>query len=527
MKTQKDYAVAAAAVVEALFPPKTVRDVLQIVTALNLLNAIVKKPYGKAVTAYPYIKGMAACLFLKLLYSPMDGVEIYWDEEGEVTYFRLRGRQFSFHYVPLMGCYVAAMRRAGIRQQLWDGNRLQNVAAKLFREVVPVEPVVREEERERLVDLMLTFDASELNRRVGMLCGVEPPRLVRPQNMTKTAKGKQSGMQKRARPRIGRRRYVKMGERSSQCVSGQDDRRRNLELALKFCGWYEDEFELTRHGDSWKVKVVRYDGSNYDKMMRKLIGCRPMTYVRPECFMRPGQKYYIRRTDWGWRRLTGSRYLLLIAHYNYLTVGDKKYNLCITYGLARYLGCMYPELRFLNVLNYTRFKVRRKIYSHKDLLRVPLRSKARTLKVWLVVDKDMAMNDLEIDDLPAGLRREYEEADDYCQFFEREYHKGLVGLVGYSRFHLLPAIYKKIDIYGHYARVMDKHHKWAVYSLIEERFDTDFVYDAIWYDVADCAVVGRQGREQVKLYEMRHEIYNCTCTKEPKWPLCRQFDHIK
>ena len=527
MKTQKDYAVAAAAVVEALFPPKTVRDVLQIVTALNLLNAIVKKPYGKAVTAYPYIKGMAACLFLKLLYSPMDGVEIYWDEEEEVTYFRLRGRQFGFHYVPLMGCYVAAMRKAGIRQQLWDGIRLQDVAARLFREVVPVEPVLREEERRRLVDLMLTFDTRELNRRVEVLCDVRPPRLIQPKVMTKSVNEKQRVVLRLGRPRIGRRRYVRMGEGGDKCATEQDDRRRNLEVALKFCGWYEDEFELTRRCDSWKVKVVCYNGSNYEKMVRRLIGCRPMTYIRPESFMRPGQKYYIRRTDWGWRRLTSSRYLLLIAHYNYLTIGDRKYNLCVTYGLARYLGCLYPELRFLNVLNYTRFKVRRNIYSYKDLLRVPLRSKARTLKVWLVVDKDMVMSDLMIDDLPESLRREYEAADDYWQFFERKYRKGLVGLVGYSRFHLLPAIYKKIEIYGHYARVMDEQNKWAVYSLIKEQFETEFVYDAIWYDTEENAVVGRRGKELDRLHEMHHEIYKCTCVRKPKWLLCRQFDHIK
>ena len=95
----------AADVVEYRFPPKNREDVMTLVASLNLLNAAIKKPIGKEVTTYRYIKGHVAILFLWLLYHPIEGVDIYYDKEERIAYFKVPDYQFSFHQVPFMRFY--------------------------------------------------------------------------------------------------------------------------------------------------------------------------------------------------------------------------------------------------------------------------------------------------------------------------------------------------------------------------------------------------------------------------------------
>ena len=113
---------------EKLLPPKNTEEVLQITTALNLLNAIVKLQEGKVLTSYHYIKGMVACLFVWILHHPIDGVALDWDEKENVTYICIGDLQLSFHRVPLVRHYVKMYDRVGLTPQVWDGMQRQSIA---------------------------------------------------------------------------------------------------------------------------------------------------------------------------------------------------------------------------------------------------------------------------------------------------------------------------------------------------------------------------------------------------------------
>ena len=97
-----DCALRAAMLVEQTFPPRDQQSVYALAAALNLLNAVIKTKEGRKQVSYGYIKGMVSCTFFWLLKHPVEGVDIYWDNEQQVAYVRVGGLQFSYHYVPLL-----------------------------------------------------------------------------------------------------------------------------------------------------------------------------------------------------------------------------------------------------------------------------------------------------------------------------------------------------------------------------------------------------------------------------------------
>ena len=510
---------------EKLLPPKNTEEVLQITTALNLLNAIVKLQEGKVLTSYHYIKGMVACLFVWILHHPIDGVALDWDEKENVTYICIGDLQLSFHRVPLVRHYVKMYDRVGLTPQVWDGMQRQSIAAELFYKAMGKHlPDVSDEEADELVRKMRHCNIKKIIRRMNELEGI-PPYIVVEQPMATAHEEASNKSEKKRQCRLKRlRRLRKFVERNlpdanhpirkygewkgeaSQWQNTGKDYLYKLTLALKWNGWWEEKFSIARKGDRHIYNIVAYTGFNYSHLINALIGKRPLRYIRPETFMRRGWHYFLRRDNWAWTHMTYTRYLLLTAHYNYLLTGNRFYNLCITYGIARYLACEYPQLRFLNVLNFTRMTVRRKVYSAKDLQRVGLQSKSRQLKVWMVVDPLLILGNFRIEDLPQSLLDEYRMAEDYYTFFAKEWIHGKVGLVAYSRFHILPAIYQDIKICGHYAHVMNTNKKWAVYSLMEEEFETDFLFDEIYFDSQLYLVVGCIGEKRIILHDMFNPV---------------------
>lgn len=522
MRNLRDYAALAAIVVEQGFPPVDQQDVLRTVTALNLLNAIIKQPDGRRLTSYHYIKGMVACLFVWLLYHPQEGVEIDWDSEEDITYICVGGTQYSFHYVPLVRHYVRLTNRQGLTPQTWDGEQRQLIAAELLCSALDRQmPVMEEEETEELLVMMCRYNLRQVINRINALDGVEPivrelppEQVASRQQMDTLREKRQQGIQQIKQLHTFVERHLphphssraKYGGWKQQAAPWKDNPKYrplyDLTIALKFSGWWEEEMELSRDSDSHCYQVVRYTGNNYRHLVSSLVNGRPLYYIRPERLMRKGWHYFIQRTNWQWTHMTYTRYLLMKAHYNYVTIEGKSHNLCITYGLARYLACAYPKLRFINVLNFTRFKVHRKVYSNQDLKRVPLYSKARQLKVWMVADPLLLLGNLDVESLPKQLIADYVAAPDYNDFFRIVHRNGRVGLLAYSRYHLLPPIYRQIQLYGHYAHVMNEEGKWADYSLLLEEFETDFIFDKIYYDPYLYVVIGCLGNDQVILHDM-------------------------
>ena len=118
----------------------------------------------------------------------------------------------------------------------------------------------------------------------------------------------------------------------------------------------------------------------------------------------------------------------------------------------------------------------------------------------------MILSDLDVRGLPKELLDEYRKADDYYTFFKIVTHNGKMGLVAYNRYHLLPTVYHKIHIRGHYAHIQNDEGKWAVYSLMEEEFETGFIFDAIYFDPYLYLVVGCKGPERLIIHDMFNPV---------------------
>lgn len=505
------FALMAGRVVEQFFPPSDIGDAYKVLVSLNLLNAMVKQPLGRKLTSYSYIKGMAACTFLWLLYHPLDGVDLWWDGKESLTYFRLCGRQFSFHFVPLLYSYTDKMKQAGLQEQVWDGLRLQVVGQELFEEIVRGDSLLGGNDNRVLLQLMRTFSSELLLQRVRNMDGVEVPPIdasalspkqsqVEQAVKTKTKKKKEKWIGVRPRFAVHTSRVVIANRHDSVC--SLSERRLCLEVALKFNIWRASCFELHRRGDSWCVRSLRYTGGNYQQMIDVIVGNHPRVEIRPKKKLKVGCSYYLCRTNRCWRRVSPSRRMLLLAHYNYLRLGFKNFNLCVTYRVALYLTRLFPDLRFVNVLNYTRMTCHRHTYGYRQLLNVPLKSQSRWRKVWLINDPDGLLEDFDVDTIPEPIVNEYLMADDYDQYFQITTKNGCEGLVAYSRFHLLRPVWAKIKLQNHYAYVMNHKHKWAIYALMQECFVSEFVYNSIWLDHERDVIVGRIDDKVVDIHEL-------------------------
>lgn len=458
------HAYKAAAIVEHAFPPTDIDAVYAVLAALNLLNAAVKTGWGVRIVTYGYIKGMVSCVFFWLFYHPVKGVAIYWDDEQRVAYFKVYDMQFSFHYAPLLHENSALFRH--LRKQQWDGRQLQPEALRLMAPVWRDRLYAELKVSARLLRRMRSFDSANLRH---ILCEQVDARLAPQKHRS------------RHRMRIASSWNRQPGWEAPKQKSDKQQFLA-LEQALHFNIWTTNYCELCHRPDHFLLRLVRYDGHNYDKI-RHIMG-EDVLPVTPRCqrSLRLGRLYYRPRGQFKWCMVAPSRHLLMLSYYCNLRVDNHYYNLCLTYDIVRFLSILFPQLRFINILNYTRFVVHRHIYTPADLAHVPLMSNARLLKVWMVVDPQQLLAHFNIDTLPPKILLDYLNTPDYLDMFKVVYHHGQAGLYAYSRFHLLPTDYRSIKIHGRYAWVMHHNGKLAIYNLLQERFVSPAIYDSIWYD---------------------------------------------
>ncbi len=479
---ERQHAYMAGATVERLFPPQTTDAAYAVVSALNLLNAIVKLPWGPEVVTYSYIKGMAACTFLWLLKHPVEGVDIYWEQESQVTYFLIGHTQFSFHYVPLLEKYRHRYRHLPV--QTWSGIHLQPKALSLF---LPVSPFPADMEASpRLRWRLLHFTAFSLRFLLREMVHIPPPYAYQ---------------RKYRRPRIKENRSMAMSWQYLRHRSRGAEPLATLKTALSFHLWTTPQCELCRPHDNWHVVLMRYNGTNYRQVCRYLTRRSRPVKMRPESTLVRGHLYYIQRADRRWIALRPSRYLLLLAQYSFLKHQHHLYSLCITYRLACYLGKVFPRLRFINVLNYARMAVHHHLYTARSLLSVPPGSKARQLKVWIVVDASQQLRYFDVRSIPGDLLDEYAAMPDYTELYQLTHKQGKVGLFAYSRYQLLPPVYTAIHLHGNFAQVLRDDHKIAIYSISCERFVSGFIFDSIWYDGHRQAILGRTDGKVVVIHQ--------------------------
>ena len=455
--TEED-AVLAGVVVETLYPPATAMDALHVLVALNLLNAYVKQPDGTDTVTYTYIKGMAASLFARLLESPIDGVSVYLDRTDHVAYFKALGVQISFHYVPLYRELTDHLPEACCHPQNWEGRQLQKVAVQLFRRFCPDGLPVN-------ADLLTTV-------RHRMLHYNRPTLQIADKPTDSTSPCAIPKHRRRIAPPF--------------C----EDKEASLQMAFVFNIWQQSKFTLWRRKDNRLLNVNRYNGTNYHRLIDFLVGSLPRVYRRSQTTMECKKLYHVSPQKLI-RCISPSYHMLTLTRNNYLLIGKRFYNLCFTSGIARYLAVLYPRLRFVCTLNYNRLSATRRYFGLTDLYRVPIQSRSRYLKVWMAYDPRFLLRNFDPTTLPQPLIDDYMEAEDYYKEFEIiRNHLGLKGIYAYRHYHLLPPVYPEIRIRNYHAYVLNDQGLWAIYALCEECFRTDFIFERIWYDSDNGAIVG-------------------------------------
>lgn len=462
----EEYALRAGLIVERLFPPATTDAAFQILASLNLLNAVVKHAWGRKVVGYAYIKGMAASLLQWLLLHPVEGVSPYWDAVDRIVYFRVWGVQISFHYIPMTEELLACLSDAVMPHQEWTGIQLQKIAVEVFNLAVH-DAGAYDVHDEHYVRHVLTH--------CWLPPGEEPP----------------------AKPL--EEHYPDPG---SQCqyLPFTEDKMLSLHTALHFHIWRQGVFTLWRRKDKRPLPLVRFDGTNYRAAMNYLLAEDPRIPRRSRKSLKKGCFYYVSPK----KRITclnRSNYVLRLTQNSYLRTAGGYRNLCVTYGIARYLSLLYPTLKFVCTLNINHLTEQRIFYSYTELSRVPLPSPARMLKVWIVVDTKNLLDDFSTELLPQTLIDDYLQTEDYYQEFEIVHDsRGMKGIVAYRRFTILPTAYRDIRLYNYHADVLGDNGLWAIFSLNQERFVSDFIYSSIWYDWYRGAIMGMVDGDERIIY---------------------------
>ena len=455
----------AVDVVSRLFPPTDAAECFALLAALNLLNAAVKLPWGRKMVVYGYVKGAAALLFEHLTLYPVRGVQIYHDRCEHVTYFRVQGIQISFHYTP-----VSRTTPLGKPVQRWDGMRLQLIAVELFTLACAALP------------------DSRLPAHHGLPPGLTPTmrgnRLV---EHVVTVNGNHRRHWARWHPRA-------LFEQKLQ----------SLDMALHFSIWRTDRFTLLRRKDMQLIRFIRYDGSNYDNLVGTLIDHRYPIPRRTPHELFPGYLYYI-TPRLRLRAVRQQDCIRLLSQSSNLYIGAGQfYNLLVTYDIACHLTRRFPTLRCACTLITNRHAVADRHFTHTMLLRIPPHSRMRRLKVWLLIDPAGLLRHFHIEDLPPALIGAYLSAEDYYQEFEITTRGGRKGIYAYCRHHLLPPLFRDIQIFRYHAYVQRQDGLWAIYSLHCERFVSPFIYNRIWYDRHLFIIFGEvAGRPTVI-----HEFFN-------------------
>ena len=202
----------------------------------------------------------------------------------------------------------------------------------------------------------------------------------------------------------------------------------------------------------------------------------------------------------------------MLTHYAYLVDGNRCRNLCITYDIALWLALHYPSLYFVNILNANRDKVHTCYHKYNSLLRVPPHSKARRLRVWVVIDNDWVLKGFNIGMLPADLVEDYLQSEEFWNDYQVVCRKKHYGIYAHGRFHLLDTIYKKIHIHNNYASVTRDDGKKAIYSLGQERFVTKFLFDRFLFDTDRFTLYGIIGKTKTVIFTLHPQQPFCYLT---------------
>ena len=387
----------AADVVENKFPPKNLEDVMSLVASLNLLNAAVKMSIGKGVTTYGYIKGHVGLLFVWLLDHPIEGVDIYHNKEENVTYFKVPGYQFSFHQVPFMSFYKSKFVQ--LQPQKWDGLQLQPIAVEVFQSISNQKEMLSKYSNDELINKMHSFRKNDIRLQLSEISDCDFLRIQKTQN---TQEQTPRHMNKNS----------KIQDEIKYPYKISKDKERCLYLAFTFNGFNYMEYEHYHLNDPYCIVVVYYDGKNYERMMHLFYG-KETKKMFPENKLEVGKHYYLDRSNKQLKALTFEQHCIFRIKYPNLIFYNKCLSLCITYNIAVYISKFFPDLRFVNLLNYNMGETKSLIYTSDLLEHEPEDSRARNEKVWIVIDEKKSLRKYNCRAMPHELIEEYNNMPDF------------------------------------------------------------------------------------------------------------------
>lgn len=485
IEVTREMVYKAAFVTESRFPPADKDDVFAILAALNLLNTVVKLPWGRKLVTYNYIKGLAAAMFTELTFRKIEGIDLYYDRGEDIVYFRVYDIQISFHHPARYGSIEEAIIANQLTPQQWDGLRLQKVAAELFHMAVPKPPVCSTVEKAYLQGVM--------KHAAGGLLKESPLK-------EKCMEGSPSDEGLMEEPAL------EECAEEKECILPTDSYS-ELQMILNFNIWRCNKVTLHHRKDHRDVPIIRYTGQNYDELTKFLTQNRPYIPRRYKSAFLRGCLYCI-SAKLRIIRLPVSQYIMTLTQNSFIKKGGRLFNLCLSYSMARYLSMLFPNLMFVNTLDYNRMATSsKKYYATKDIATVPMTSKARQLKVWIAIDIGGELTDFDPYTLPEWLVSDYANTDIFFREFEKIRKNGHVGILAYREILLLPPVYRRIDFAGYQAYVKRDDGKVAVYSLHKEAFISDFVYDRVWYENLHCAVMGMKDGKITVIYQFLPEIF--------------------
>ena len=246
-------------------------------------------------------------------------------------------------------------------------------------------------------------------------------------------------------------------------------------MALTFNAWRNNEFMLYRRRDNLTLRMIRYTGNNYTEFRRFFKKNYKKVKVRKKRTFAKGKLYHVTPQN-EIHAVSPAVYAKLLVHYQYVLQEGGFCSLAMPYGIALYLADRYPDLRFINLLNYHYHEgpILRYLYSKHRMLALTPHAPARRLKVWIPYDCHHLLFDLEPDDIPEELVQEYAATEDYYREYEIIWHGNLCGILAYRQRMILPVRYQQIIVRHYTAHVQNTEGLWAFFSLEGEHFVTPF-----------------------------------------------------
>lgn len=276
-----------------------------------------------------------------------------------------------------------------------------------------------------------------------------------------------------------------------------EDYHYSLKIALTFSFLSASKFELYRRKDDRYFRFIHYNGRNYDDLCEFLQDNDERINIPPRRMLRAGTIYNIN----GYYKFVSIPIGVLnvvIASNSYLVRKGLFANLMFNYDIAVYLLANYEHIELHSSVEVNNRKVKSKKYTKvEELESIPKDSWLRTHKVWYMIHKNQ---NIDIESFPQEIIQSYQQAEDFYKEFEVVNENGLSGIEAYRDEICLPPIYKAIQLDNYRAYIQDEQNLWAIYSLANRKFKTNFIFNEIHINRKDGLITATKGEEQVVLY---------------------------